>query len=210
MSEVNGKYMKDENNEIFSPITSSESVIMRGGERTLNNLFGIRDYTQQTQSSASQAFYLNHGGVAITNWYLIRIEGTIVPNGIGNNAKALRIVFNDKNSSACYGISTRSVNGTTTNYAYTHSEPNNAYLGDLMIEGNSTPIKISLYREINSSWVTCIADMGVCDSGGAYNWFHYQGQFSYSVNDLNSINTIKLLASYKLSGMLSLEVYFYQ
>ncbi len=33
MSKVNGKYMKDENNEIFSPITSSESVIM-GGENS--------------------------------------------------------------------------------------------------------------------------------------------------------------------------------
>lgn len=34
MSNVNGKYLKDENNEIFSPITSSESVIMRGGENS--------------------------------------------------------------------------------------------------------------------------------------------------------------------------------
>lgn len=33
MSQVNGKYIKDENNEIFSPITSSESVIM-GGENS--------------------------------------------------------------------------------------------------------------------------------------------------------------------------------
>lgn len=32
MSQVNGKYIKDENNEIFSPITSSGSVIMGGGE----------------------------------------------------------------------------------------------------------------------------------------------------------------------------------
>ena len=31
MSNVNGKYLKDENNQVFSPITSSESVIMRGG-----------------------------------------------------------------------------------------------------------------------------------------------------------------------------------
>lgn len=31
MSNVNGKYLKDENNQVFSPITSSESVIM-GGE----------------------------------------------------------------------------------------------------------------------------------------------------------------------------------
>ena len=83
-------------------------------------------------------------------------------------------------------------------------------MGDLIIEGNSTPIKISLYKELNSAWITCIADMGVCDSAGAYNWFHYQGQFSYDVADLDHINTIKLLASYKLSGMLSLEVYFYQ
>lgn len=209
MSEVNGKYMKDENNEIFSPITSSESVIMRGGGgRTLNNLFGIRDYTQQNKES--QAFFLNHGGITITKWYLMRIEGTIVPSGIGNNAKALRISINDKAARQCYGISTRNINGTTTNYAYVNAESNNAYLGDLMIEGNSTPIKISLYKELNSAWITCIADMGVCDSGGAYNWFHYQGQFSYAVADLDHINTIKLLASYKLSGMLSLEVYFYQ
>lgn len=208
MSKVNGKYMKDENNEIFSPITSSESVIMGG--RTLSNLFGIRDFTQKSTASASQAFYLNHNGIAITNWYLIRIEGTIVPSGIGNNAKALRISINDKAARQCYGISTRNVNGTTTNYAYVNAESNNAYLGDLIIEGNSTPIKISLYKELNSAWITCIADMGVCDSGGAYNWFHYQGQFSYAVADLDHINTIKLLASYKLSGMLSLEVYFYQ
>lgn len=207
MSKVNGKYMKDENNEIFSPITSSESVIMGGG-RTLNNLFGIRDYTQQNKES--QAFFLNHGGITITKWYLMRIEGTIAPIGIGDNSKALRIVFNNKASRACYGISTRNVNGTTTNYAYKNSGSNNAYLGDLQIEGNSTPIKINLYREIDSAWVTCIADMGVCDSAGLYNWFHYQGQFSYSVNDLNSINTIKLLADYKLKGMLSFEVYFYQ
>lgn len=153
---------------------------------------------------------MNHGGITITKWYLMRIEGTIVPSGIGNNAKALRISINDKAARQCYGISTRNINGTTTNYAYVNAESNNAYLGDLMIEGNSTPIKISLYKELNSAWITCIADMGVCDSGGAYNWFHYQGQFSYSVNDLNSINTIKLLAAYKLSGMLSLEVYFYQ
>lgn len=32
MSDVNAKYLRDENNEIFSPITSSESVIMGGGE----------------------------------------------------------------------------------------------------------------------------------------------------------------------------------
>lgn len=30
MSDVNAKYLRDENNEIFSPITSSESVIMGG------------------------------------------------------------------------------------------------------------------------------------------------------------------------------------
>lgn len=140
----------------------------------------------------------------------MRIEGTIVPSGIGNNAKALYIVFNDKATKGCYGISTRNINGTTTNYAYRHSEANNAYLGDLMIEGNSTPIKINLYKELNSAWITCIADMGVCDSGSSYNWFHYQGQFSYAVTDSDPINSIKLLADYKLSGMLSLEVYFYQ
>lgn len=30
MINVNGKYLKDENNQVFSPITSSESVIMGG------------------------------------------------------------------------------------------------------------------------------------------------------------------------------------
>lgn len=79
-----------------------------------------------------------------------------------------------------------------------------------MIEGNSTPIKISLYKGLNSAWITCIADMGVCDNRGTYNWFNYQGQFSYAVADSDPINTIKLLASYKLAGTLSLEVYFYQ
>ena len=34
MSNVNGKYLKDENNQVFSPITSSESVIMGGGKNS--------------------------------------------------------------------------------------------------------------------------------------------------------------------------------
>lgn len=140
----------------------------------------------------------------------MRIEGTIVPSGIGDNSKALRIVFNHTASLACYGISTRNIQGTTTNYTYINSGSNNAYLGDLQIEGNSTPLKISLYKEINSTWITCIADMGVCASDSTYNWFHYQGQFQYASSVLNSINNIKLLADYKLAGMLSLEVYFYQ
>ena len=31
MSQVNGKYIKDENGNIFSPIVSSDSVITKGG-----------------------------------------------------------------------------------------------------------------------------------------------------------------------------------
>lgn len=31
MSTVNGKYIKDENGNIFSPIVSSDSVITKGG-----------------------------------------------------------------------------------------------------------------------------------------------------------------------------------
>ena len=31
MSNVNGKYLKDENNQAFSPIVSSDSVITKGG-----------------------------------------------------------------------------------------------------------------------------------------------------------------------------------
>lgn len=32
MSSVSGKYIKDENGNIFSPIVSSDSVIIKGGE----------------------------------------------------------------------------------------------------------------------------------------------------------------------------------
>lgn len=32
MSSVSGKYIKDENGNIFSPIVSSDSVITKGGE----------------------------------------------------------------------------------------------------------------------------------------------------------------------------------
>jgi hypothetical protein len=32
MSSVPGKYIKDENGNIFSPIVSSDSIIARGGE----------------------------------------------------------------------------------------------------------------------------------------------------------------------------------
>lgn len=85
MSNVNGKYIKDENNQAFSPIVSPFTVVMGGGQPLSNNL----EYASLTSLGDNLVYNLQGGfakQVVITsNYWAYPYNRFLVNNGDGQS-----------------------------------------------------------------------------------------------------------------------------
>ena len=85
MSNVNGKYLKDENNQVFSPIVSPFTVVMGGGQPLSNKL----EYASLT-SLGDNLVYNLQGGFAkqvvyTSNYWAYPYNRFLVNNGDGQS-----------------------------------------------------------------------------------------------------------------------------
>ena len=85
MSNVNGKYLKDENNQAFSPIVSPFTVVMGGGQPLSNKL----EYASLT-SLGDNLVYNLQGGFAkqvvnTSNYWAYPYNRFLVNNGDGQS-----------------------------------------------------------------------------------------------------------------------------
>lgn len=126
MSEVNQEYLKNKNDEIFSPITSEKSVYTEDGISMSECLPLTYKFEQSSYASSFDCFAGNISSVS-----LIKMYGYIATN-TATTGKAVYIKLNDALPSSQYLIDARFKNKTTEYYHRIQSSSAEIFIGDIL------------------------------------------------------------------------------
>lgn len=198
MSTVQSKYLKDENGEVFSPVTSDTSVMLNGGS-SLNEFLPKR-YIISLDSSSST---FQKTGINVSNWGLIKIYGSLKRSD--DNSRALYLELNGTTTTIQMTVDFRLKEAVQDYYARAGTKNADLYLGDIYMPTNSSYVGVEIVRG-NNNWHTfhsrifSQSDESTTDGGVSL----CGGQFQQT---LDTITSISLKTSGTLQGTAFIEIY---
>lgn len=196
---VKQKYIKDENGEIFSPISDASSVIMNGV-----SIDQLIPETYLIEESGYNTSGLLLSGLSIPNWSMIKIYGNIARSS--NSSDLLYIKLNGQKAKNRYIGNLYAQNGAVSVSGYNTVEAN-PFLGAIVHEGVSSYLETVIVRKTNNflaykSSIYC-QNSSEANSVGIHN---VGGQFLHE--NSQTLNSIKLvLGSGGLNGNVIIQIY---
>lgn len=203
MSTVTQKYLKDENGDIISPITSAKSVMIDRGNFA-STVEEIIPYTYRIQSGrktvTSQLLFQG----AISNWTMIKAHLLVITDSI-TDSRALNVRLNNTDIIAGYGIDARRRDGNWESYNPVDMK-SNVFLGDIAYGGFSSYVDFTIIND-TTEWHTFKSFVStVTGTSGQYSLSACSGEFKHPDSRQN-ITQIDLYASQgiqKVHGILQI------
>lgn len=204
MSIIKQKYLRDENGETFSPITSASSVITNN-RGNIESVVNVLPYTYRIPVNTTyvESCVLFDGN--IKEWSMIKGYFKLTSMSNTSDNKALYIVLNNENASGLALIDNRFLN-TEFSY-YNPVSTSKIFMGDIPYKNNTTYLKFEIVKSNDTSlWFTFQSELPVTTiNSGQFSQSKCTGQFKH--NTLNQyINNIKLehIRTLQCSGILQI------
>lgn len=206
---VNGKYLKDESGNVFSPIVSTDTIYRTDTQTGTNCIPRV----YQVTSSESKLICI-FDNESIEDWYLIKIYGNIKRKLASGQEDSKAIYFTTNHSSTyvqtTYAMDRRFKDNTWSTYYRATTESSRLYIGDIPNLGNSTYIELSISRySVSSLWLTynCILQNMTGDSTTGY-YSNCGGQFQITDTSYFTLTEIELYQHINtLEGTLTCIIY---
>lgn len=203
MSTVTQKYLKDENGDIISPITSAKSVMIDRGNFA-STVEGIIPYTYRIQSGGktvtSQLLFQG----AISNWTMIKAHLLVMTDSI-TDSRAIDVKLNNTDITTGYGIDARRRDGKWDSYNPVDMKVN-VYLGDIAYGGFSSYVDFTIIND-TTEWHTFKSFVStVTGTSGQYSLSACSGEFQHP-NSKQNITQINLCASQGIKAHGILQIY---
>lgn len=198
MAIVKNKYLKDENGDIFSPVTGDESVIMNGGN-TLRDFLPKR-YTVVLNNTSN----FQKAGLSESNWSVMKIYASILRSDA--SGKAIYLSLNGEKASNQNILDFRLQGGNQGYYGRAGIENAEIYLGDMWVPSNSSYVEITVLRNLSGGWHTIqskiFSQASSANTDGGVSFCG--GQFKQTID---TITSVKLSYSGTIGGSMIIELY---
>lgn len=202
MSTVTQKYLRDENGEIISPITSAKSVMIDRGDFA-STVEEILPYTYRIKSGGKTTTSQIIFSGSMSDWLMVKARFSVKSDSI-TTGKAVYLRINDTNVSAEYGIDARRVNETWESYNRMGAT-SNIYLGDIAYGGYTSYIDFIIMND-GTAWHSIKAFIGTAtDTKGQYSISAYTGEFKHT--SANNITLMSLIAPQGIQADGILQIY---
>lgn len=177
------KYLKDENNEVFSPITSVNSIYLNNSDSCLGDIVPlIYKFNQSSYSTGATLFSGNIDTVS-----LIKIYGFIQTNSV-TTSKAIYLRINGKNCSAQYVIDARYRDAKVQYYHRVQNADSDIYIGDVAYSGNTSYFEIIIPNRQGTAWNCIKSTIGnATKNTDQHSWSCCSGQFEQLITPLTKI-----------------------
>lgn len=208
--EVNVKYLKDEDGNVISPVTSSSSISMLGNSNS------FLDRIVYTNTIRLKSEYVNYIYLELDQTYSdllgVKIFGNFQEAGTYSSSSttmAVRLQLDNECPAAFYLTDQRVINGTSgiynTSVTNSSSSGTDIYIGD-MLTGNGNHYSIELIRSnLTNTWWSYHAEMHCATStSGEYEVHNVYGQFNHDTS-LSSITISS--ATYYIYGSMTVIGY---
>lgn len=200
---VKQRYLKDENGEIFSPITSATSVLTNRSQST-KPIEELVPYTFSLNENSSYSTSLPIFSGSISNWTMIKFYLNARTSDI-TTTKAVYLRLNDTNIASGHIVDARCRDGVFTKYNNI-TNTKNIFLGDVAYTGHSSYIECTVICSRGNGWHSFKSSVGSVSGEADKNSLSAcSGQFSLA-NANTQLTSVRLIAQQgiKVTGIVQI------
>ena len=207
MSTVTQKYLRDENGEIISPITSAKSVMIDRGDFA-STVEEIIPYTYRIDCTSKFFTEMPIFNGTISKWTMIKLNLKVWTTNLVTN-KNIELRLNDADITGGYVIDARRREGNWESYNPV-SEKKTLFLGDIPFQGETSFLELTLINGQSSTEKGWFPFKSVLSSVAAtkdqYSLSVASGQFEHP-NLGSSLTSIALIVNQGIKALGMIQIY---
>ena len=204
MSTVNQRYLKDENGNVFSPVTSAKSVFINRG----NAASTVEEAIPYTYKIDSGDTYRNQQIIFdgnVSDWTMVKVYLTVLCSD-STTSKAVFLRINDTDCTGnIFEIDARCRDNGFSYYNPESMKPN-IFVGDVAYTGNTSYMEIIILNKKGVGWHPFKTVVGnASGTNGKYSLSLCSGQLAHANMD-KSLTQLKLITTQgiKVDGILQI------